>query len=310
MKTPETKTTITAHNNPDSNIRSFINQRKVYTQTFGQHTLHFGKTTHIMGIINITPDSFSHDGLLQNDAFADEALTKAKTLVQHGATIIDIGGESSRPGAAPVSTEEEIRRIIGPVQKIAAWGQVPVSVDTYKTDVAHAALDAGAVIINNIKGICPDEQLIHLLKQHNAGIVLMHIQGTPQTMQKQVQYQDVISEIYAELQNSVNFCLDHGLSQDKIIIDPGIGFGKTVEHNLKIIKHLQAFKRIDCPLLIGTSRKSFIGKILNQDIPEERLEGSLASAVTSITHGAHIIRAHDVKQTQRAAQITDAILNS
>ncbi len=290
--------------------RSFTTktQRKVYRIQAGAQTIALGQQTKIMGIVNVTPDSFSYDGQLKGPDFAHRAVMRAKRLVKRGADIIDVGGESTRPGAKPVGVQEELRRVIPVISALAKWNKVPLSVDTYKADVAEQALDAGAVIINNIMGTKPTKRLIKMVARYNAAIVLMHIKGTPRTMQKNIAYTNVVKDIVSALKHSIDFCLDHGLNRKNIIIDPGIGFGKTVEDNLSIINSLTEFKTLDCPLLLGTSRKSFIGHVLDKEV-NNRLYGSLATVAAGIINGAHIVRVHDVKETRQTALITDAIIN-
>jgi len=262
-----------------------------------------------MGIINITPDSFSQDGYLRGTKkFSDRAVRHALRLIQEGADIIDIGGESSRPGSRPVSLEEEIRRVIPTVRALAKKIKIPISVDTYKPLVARQALDAGASMINNIYGISLDKNLLRMVRDYKAGIVLMHMRGTPQNMQKNIHYKNLISEIIKPLQKSIEKCLDIGMKSDKIIIDPGIGFGKTPEQNLEIIHRLADFQILNQPLLIGPSRKSFIGKVLNKDVAQ-RMAGTTAAVCASVLNGAHIVRVHDVAPLKDVVRMSDAILN-
>lgn len=267
-----------------------------------------------MGIINITPDSFSGDGLLiprpknSNKNFTAQAVRLANRLIREGADIIDLGGESTRPGARPISAAEEIRRIIPAVKILARTSSIPISVDTYKSAVAKEALEAGAHIINLIQGVRPEKTLLKMIARYEAAIVLMHIRGTPQTMQRRIHYRDVIDDIRKELKKSVEICLEMGIKSDRIIIDPGIGFGKTVEHNLEILNRLAEFQNLKCPILIGTSRKSFIGKVLNEK-PGQRLLGTAATVAAAVFNGAHIVRVHDVKAARQISQMTDAILH-
>ena len=263
-----------------------------------------------MGIVNITPDSFSHDGRLLNQKtdYTSSAVRLAQRMIRAGADIIDIGGESTRPGTKRISAPEELKRILAAVKILAKTARVPISVDTYKASVAQATLDAGASIINNIKGIESDRALLKMIAHYNAGIVLMHLRGTPRTMQKSIRYGNLIQEIIRELKNSIENCLEIGIKSDKIIIDPGIGFGKTAEHNLEILNRLTKFKILNLPILIGTSRKSFIGKILNK-APQQRLLGTVASTCAGVINGAHIVRVHDVAQTAEVVKVVDAIIN-
>jgi len=263
-----------------------------------------------MGIINITPDSFSHDGCLSRSPNKTIATTTrlAKRLVREGADILDLGGESTRPGAAKISIKEEVDRVIPSLKKLTAEINIPISIDTYKPIVARHALDAGACIVNNIMGSKFDRHLLEMIRDYNATIVLMHMKGMPQTMQKKIYYKQLIPEIIKTLQKSIENCLEIGIKSDKIIIDPGIGFGKTVENNLEIINRLDEFTALKRPLLIGTSRKSFIGKILKK-VTSDRLIGTATSVCASIIRGAHIVRVHNVKAIKETVDLTDAILN-
>jgi len=217
-----------------------------------------GAETKIMGIINMTPDSFSEDGCLKRKPGISSALHLAERQIKEGADILDVGGESSRPGSKPIPLAEEIKRVIPVVQYLTKNFRIPVSVDTYKAEVAERALDAGASIINNIHGAAPDQALLRLVKNYKAAIVLMHMRKTPATMQKNIFYKSVVKEIMAQIKRAMENCLEMGIKLDRIIVDPGIGFGKTVNHNLEIIYQLKSFQKLNCPILIGASRKSFI----------------------------------------------------
>jgi len=276
---------------------------------FGSQEMTFGQVTRIMGIINMTPDSFSNDGCYVDAKTAHYlALNRADQMIQEGTDIIDIGGESTRPGADKISASEEINRVIPIIKTLAKKTSIPISIDTYKPDVAKRALDAGAAIINNIMGSQLDRNLLLMTKKYNASIVLMHIQGNPQTMQQKISYDQLTNDIIGILQNSMDQCLETGISRDKIIVDPGIGFGKTVEQNLEIINRLNLFQSLDRPILIGPSRKSFIGKVLKLEVTD-RLIGTVTSVCASIMRGAHIVRIHDVKELKQAVILTDAIVN-
>ena len=262
-----------------------------------------------MGVLNLTPDSFSQDGILvKSGKDLNKVLGLAEKLIRDGADMIDVGGESTRPGSRKISVQEEIKRIIPTVRALAAKIKVPVSVDTYKPVVARHALDAGAHIINNILGTKSNIPLFKMASRYNAVIVLMHIRGTPQTMQDHPHYKNFLQEVIFELRRTIQKCLDAGIKRDKIIIDPGIGFGKTVEHNLELIQHLKDFQSLNCPILVGPSRKSFIGRVLNKDV-SQRLIGTIAAVCASIINGAHIVRVHDVKKIKEAVLMTDAIMN-
>lgn len=290
-------------------MKQIVQRRRTFKITAVSHQLFFGKKTHVMGIINVTPDSFSADGCLRRKRdYIHQAVALGKKFVRQGADILDIGGESSRPGAKRISAKEEIARVVPVIKILAQSISVPISVDTTKTEVAQQALDAGASIINNIKGSKPSKNLLRLVRNYNAAIILMHIKGTPRTMQKNTCYTDVVDEIIGDLKKSINICLDVGLSPQQIILDPGIGFGKTGEHNLEIIRRLKEFSKLKYPLLMGTSRKSFIGAVLDRPV-DKRLIGSLTTVCVSVMNGAHIVRVHDVKETKETIDMMDAILN-
>lgn len=263
-----------------------------------------GKKTLVMGILNATPDSFYDGGRYIN---RERALARVEQMIAEGADIIDIGGESTRPGAEPVPVEEELRRVIPLIEAIASRFEIALSVDTTKSEVARHALQAGACIVNDISGLRFDPKMPEVIASYGAGVVLMHIQGTPRTMQINPVYHDVVAEVRASLQDSIECALHAGISSEKIWIDPGIGFGKTIEHNLTLLKHIPELKALGYPVLIGTSRKSFIGHLLGGLPPEERLEGSLATIALSIAWGADIVRVHDVQATVRTARIADAL---
>ena len=266
-------------------------------------TLTLGSRTHVMGILNVTPDSFSDGGCYLD---VDQAVAHAELMVAEGATLIDIGGESSRPGASPVSIREELARILPVIRAIGDTVDVLLSVDTYKAEVAQHALEAGAHLVNDITALHGDKAMASVVSEMEAGLILMHMKGRPRTMQQAPQYDDVVNEIYNSLQKSIEVAESEGIAADRIIIDPGIGFGKTIEHNLEILRRLSEFRGLHKPLLIGTSRKSFIGKILELPVTE-RVEGTTATVCWAIAHGADIVRVHDVKANVRAVQMTDAL---
>ena len=266
-------------------------------------TLTLGERTHVMGILNVTPDSFSDGGKYLD---VQQALDHAKLMVAEGATLLDIGGESSRPGASPVSTTQELDRVLPVICAVTDALDVVVSVDTSKAEVARKALEAGAHIVNDITALRGDTNMISVVAEMDAGLILMHMKGTPRTMQKAPQYADVVRDVSAALTESVQCAEAHGVAAERIIIDPGIGFGKTTEHNIEILKRLSEFRSLNKPLIIGTSRKSFIGNIL--DLPvTERIEGTVATVCWAIAHGVDIVRVHDVKANVRAALMTDAL---
>lgn len=267
-------------------------------------TLDFSKRTHIMAILNVTPDSFSDGGKYFS---CDKAVKKAIEMVKDGADIIDIGGESTRPGSDPVSVQDEIKRVLPVIKKLVKEINVPISIDTHKPEVVKACLSAGAHIVNDITGLTSGGKLAKLAAGFGAGIIIMHMKGKPKTMQTNPSYRNLISEITGFLKNGIKTALKAGISKEKIIIDPGIGFGKTVRHNLEIINKLYHFEKLGLPILVGPSRKSFIGKILNLPAVGERLEGTLASVAIAVYNGANIIRVHDVKENLRLIRIVDSI---
>ncbi len=264
----------------------------------------FGRRTLIMGILNVTPDSFSDGGCYLD---VDYAIAHAQKMVEDGADIIDIGGESSRPGALSVSTDEELNRVLPVIEGLTNQITALISIDTYKSAVARQALQAGAHIVNDITAL-GDAEMARVVGEMNAGLVLMHMKGTPRTMHRSPRYRGgLIPEILTFLQQRIDKAQAAGICPNRIMIDPGIGFGKTAEHNLEILRCLDQFQCLDKPILIGTSRKSFIGKILNLPNPDDRLEGTAATVAWAIAHGADVVRVHDVKAMHQVAQMTDAI---
>ena len=263
--------------------------------------------TIIMGILNVTPDSFSDGG---ENSCIDFAYNNAIKMISDGADILDIGGESTRPGSEPISAEEELDRIIPIISAISKETNAVISVDTYKAEVAEKALEAGASIINDITGAKFDSNMPYVIANGRCPAVIMHINGTPHNMQINPVAKDIILKIIQSLSESVQLLLKAGVKKELIIVDPGIGFGKTTEQNLHILKNLRAFKSLEAPILIGTSRKSTIGNILKIDDPKDRIEGTSATTAVSIMNGANIIRVHDVKEISRVAKMTDAILHS
>ena len=268
----------------------------------GKYELKFDRTL-VMGILNVTPDSFYDGKLFFNP---DKAIEHAKQMVKDGADIIDVGGESSRPGSEPVSKEEELRRVSPIIKKLKDEIKVPISIDTYKPKVAEECIKLGASIINDINGL-RNEEMIKVAAKYKVPVVIMHMKGTPKTMQHNPVYKDVIEEIKEFFSQQIKKAKKAGIKD--IIIDPGIGFGKTAEHNLQILKNLSEFKELNCPILVGTSRKSFIGNITGLPV-NERLEGTLAAISIAIINGANIVRVHDVKECKRAAMVADAVRNA
>ena len=272
--------------------------------TFGRSAYDLTARTHVMGILNVTPDSFSDGG----EFFAPEdAVRRGMEMIEEGADFIDVGGASSRPGSDPVSVDEELRRVLPVVERLARASAVPVSIDTWRARVAAEALDAGAVIVNDITGLRGDPQTAAETSRRGASLVVMHMKGTPKTMQDAPSYGDLIGEISAALRASVAIARAAGIAQ--VFVDPGIGFGKTPRHNLEILRRLGEFRELGCPILVGPSRKSFIGAVL--DLPtSERLEGTAAAVAVAVLHGASIVRVHDVRAMKRVAALTDAVARS
>ena len=264
----------------------------------------FSKKTYIMGILNVTPDSFADGGLY----FAKSAaIERAYQIVEEGADIIDIGGESTRPGSEPITIEEESRRTIPVIEALAKEIKIPISIDTYKSKVARRALDAGASMVNDISGLRFDPQMAEVASEYKIPIVIMHIKGPPKDMQQNPVYEALIPEIMDYLRIGITIATQAGISEDKIIIDPGIGFGKTSDHNLEIINNLREFTLLEKPILIGPSRKAFIGRILGDAPVTERLEGTAAAVAISIMNGANIIRVHDVRKIVKVAKVAEAV---
>lgn len=266
--------------------------------------LDFSKKTYLMGVLNVTPDSFSDGGLYLDKSLA---VRRAHEMIEDGADIIDIGGESTRPGSESVSLEEEIARTIPVIEALAKDIKVPISIDTYKAEVAKRALDAGASMVNDISGLRFDRDMPEVVSEYKVPVVIMHIKGTPKNMQVDPSYEALIPEIMDYLRISIRLAVKFGIDEDKIVIDPGIGFGKTFDHNLDIIKNLHKFTLLEKPILAGTSRKAFIGKILGDAPASERLEGTAAAVAISIFNGANILRVHDVKEMVKVARVADAI---
>ena len=271
---------------------------------FGSVQYDLSSRTHIMGVLNVTPDSFSDGGRYLN---VESAVMRGLEMIEDGADFIDVGGESTRPGAESISINEELQRVLPVIEGLIKTTKVPISIDTYKSQVAEKALEAGAVIVNDISGLHFDKQLAIVVKRLGATIILMHIKGTPKTMQEQIEYKNVIEDVCMYLQEGVKIAQDAGINQ--IIVDPGIGFGKDLSHNLEIFRKLSELKRFGYPVLIGPSRKSFIGKILNLTV-DQRLEGTAAAVAVSIMNGANIVRVHDVKEMKRVVHVVDAIIRS
>jgi dihydropteroate synthase len=287
---------------------------KKYTLTWQNHTMELGERTRIMGVLNITPDSFSDGGKFFT---LDSALAQAEQMIADGADILDIGGESSRPFAEPVSIEEETRRVVPVIEHLAKNISIPISIDTTKSVVARRAVSAGASIINDISGLKLDPDMAEVAAKNDVLLILMHMKGIPADMQVAPSYDDLIGELKDFLADAVSRAEKSGILKNRIIIDPGIGFGKTMQHNLFLINHLYEFQELDVPVLLGSSRKAFIRKILAQEgktepKPDNPLveTGTQATVTAGIMGGAHIVRVHNVANTCATVQIADAIRNS
>lgn len=283
----------------------------LYSLDCGPHQLELGRHTAVMGILNITPDSFSDGGRFFGK---DAALARAEKLVEDGADILDIGGESSRPFSDPVSAEEELQRVLPVIEHLADKIPVPISIDTTKAAVARRAVNAGARIINDISALRFDSEMGRVAAESGALLVLMHMKGSPKTMQVEPVYADVIGEVYDFLENAINQARAAGVQKDRLIVDPGIGFGKTVSHNLQLINRLDTFAGLGAPILLGPSRKAFIRKIFMQEAGEklaadspEVINGTQGTVAAAVMKGAHIVRVHDVAAARSTIRIIDAI---
>lgn len=285
----------------DVSMPNDVSHKKDLMFQFGSVRYGLSTRTHLMGILNVTPDSFSDGGKFFN---AEKAVDHALAMADEGADFIDVGGESTRPGSEPLPLDEEFRRVVPVIEKLSKKISLPISIDTYKSTVADAALNAGAVLVNDISGLTFDDAMIETIARHHASVVIMHIKGTPRTMQQNPHYEDVVSEVAKFLVTQAQKAQAAGIAQ--IIVDPGIGFGKKLEHNLQLIRNLHEIANLGFPLLVGPSRKSFIGAIL--DLPaNERLEGTAAAVTACILNGAHIVRVHDMKEMKRVAKVSDAL---
>jgi dihydropteroate synthase len=287
---------------------------KAYSLAWGKHRLDFGRRTCIMGVLNVTPDSFSDGGKFFT---FDDAVAQGYRLFEEGADILDIGGESTRPFSNPVSEEEEILRVVPVIEKLSKRIPIPISIDTTKAGVAEQAIKAGASMINDVSSLSFDPKMAKVAVDYGVPVILMHMLGNPKSMQIEPFYDDLIGEIKTFFENAIDQAENKGISRLKIIIDPGIGFGKTVGHNLLLIQRLHEFKTLKVPIMIGTSRKAFIRNLLKDNTVEEinadsaMVEsGTQASVAAAILNGAHIVRVHDVANTRVTVKITDAIKNA
>ncbi len=276
-----------------------MNQLKIRNSVFV-----WGKQTYIMGILNVTPDSFSDGG--QFDTI-ETALRQARQLEADGADMIDIGGQSTRPGAQKISLEEELRRVIPIIKQIRQESQIPISIDTTRALVAEKAIAEGADIVNDVSGATYDEQMFSQVAQLGVPIILMHLRGTPQTMQTLTDYQDLLREILDFLKKQIDKAQKVRIPFEHLIIDPGIGFAKNYEQNIELLQRLSEFQALNCPILVGASRKSFIGRILQQDDPKQRVWGTAAACCAAIAEGADILRVHDVAQMKDVIRVADVI---
>lgn len=271
----------------------------------------WGKRTYIMGILNVTPDSFSDGGDFNT---LETGLIQARKMVKAGADMIDIGGQSTRPGAEVVSIDEELNRILPIIKFLRSQknvcAEIPISVDTTRAIVAEKAIEAGTNLINDISAGTYDDEMFSVVADLKVPIILMHIRGTPKTMQKLTDYQDLIGEIYKFLESRIEVAIRAGIEREKIIIDPGIGFAKNYEQNLEIIRNFSRFKSLNCPILVGLSRKSFIGQILNQPDAKQRVWGTAAGCAAAIAQYIDILRVHDVKEMSEVCQVADVIFRN
>ncbi len=284
-------------------LKIFFSNKKSHIFKVGEKEFDLSQKTLIMGILNVTPDSFSDGGQFLS---TDIAVKRAMKMLEEGADIIDIGGESTKPGAEKVDFATELDRVIPIIEKLRQQTNAPISIDTYKSEVANRAISAGANIVNDISGLNFDTKMADVIAKNNIASILMHIQGTPDSMQKNPVYNNMIDEILEYLVFSAKILLEKGLDKSQIALDPGIGFGKVWDKNFEIIRYLEEFKSAGFPILVGPSRKSFIGNLLNLPV-EERLEGTLASIVCSVMNGVDIVRVHDIKETYRAVKVADKI---
>ena len=288
--------------------------RKQYHLSWSNHTLVFGRQTRIMGVVNVTPDSFSDGGKFYD---TEVAIAQGLKLAADGADILDIGGESTRPFSDPVPAEEEIRRVVPVIKELAKRVSIPISIDTTKSEVARRAIEAGASIINDVAALRFDPGLAALAVEYDTPLILMHMLGEPKSMQVSPHYNNLIDDIFHFLEDAVTRAEKLGVNRSNIIVDPGIGFGKTVTHNLQLIKHVQAFASLDLPVLIGPSRKAFIRKILKQsheddiqpDLPKVET-GTQAAVAAAILNGAHIVRVHDVANTVPTVKVLDRLIEA
>jgi dihydropteroate synthase len=282
------------------------------TLKIGDKTFEIGKQTLVMGVLNVTPDSFSDGG----EYFSlENAVERALLMEKHGADIIDVGGESTRPGAKSVSKNEEMKRVIPVIEELVSKCSIPISIDTYKSDIAMKALDIGAGMVNDITALQGDKKLVNIVAKYDVPVCLMHMKGNPRNMQINPVYEDIVKEIYDFLKERTEYAMFHDIKKENIIIDPGLGFGKRtgrgIEDNCELLSRLDELKNLGFPVMVGASRKTFIGNVCSNDQPlpvSDRLEGSLAAACIAVANGADIVRVHDVKETCRCVDLVDCII--
>jgi dihydropteroate synthase len=292
---------------------------KSKTLQIGSFTFHWGSRTYVMGILNVTPDSFSGDGILAKGDIVKFALKQAEDFLSNGADILDVGGESTRPGSEPVNADDEMERVVPVISALRKnFPESIISIDTYKAKVAEEAIRAGANIINDVWGFRADSEIASIAAKHKVPVILMHNRSNPASVEVReklggtylgAEYDDLLEDVKRELMNSVDIALKAGVEEKLILLDPGIGFGKKREHNLELINRLAEIRSMGYPILLGTSRKSFIGFTLDLP-PDQRIEGTAATVAVGITRGADIIRVHDVKEMARVAKMTDAIVRA
>ena len=281
--------------------------RRAYTLTLNNgKTIELGERTLVVGVLNVTPDSFSDGGSSFEPTLAIE---RALEMEAEGAGIIEVGGESTRPGASRLSVDDELSRVLPVLKAVSGSLKSPISIDTYKSEVAAAAIAEGARIVNDVSALRFDPEIADVVARENAALVLMHMRGEPATMQKMQPSSDIFAEIESDLRIAIQLAQSRGLNRNQLVIDPGVGFGKTLEQNLAIINHLERFESFDLPLMIGTSRKSFIGKLTGR-LERERLFGTAASVAAAIVRGAHIVRVHDVREMIEVTRVIDAIVSA
>ncbi len=274
----------------------------------GRRALRFGERTLVMGVLNVTPDSFSGDGLLTGPGWLDRVVELGRRMVQEGADLLDVGGESTRPGADPVPLDEELRRVVPAVEALRAAVEVPISVDTTKAEVARRALRAGADLVNDISALRFDPEMARVVAEAGCGVVLMHMKGTPKDMQADPRYENVVAEVREFLAERLRWAEQQGISRDRVVLDPGFGFGKRPEHNLALVRNLRVFRELGCPVLLGPSRKSTIGVVLGGLPPADRVEGTAAVVALAVAYGVDVVRVHDVRVMARVVRMADAVV--